>query len=91
MRVRFNGGPRHGERVEMEDGVLHRMWVAEQYAYVNTFTKDEDGATVFEFSTDPNDPVWDEVNHIREMRNDYEMMRRREMEEAGIIYQFGPL
>lgn len=92
MKVRFEGGPHHGGRDEMEDGTLARHHQGEPpYVYVQTFRRDEDGTQVFQYVTDAEDPLFERVMEHRDER--IREMRRAEMErnEVAIALQFGPL
>ena len=63
-----------------------RVRASGQFAYVNTFTRSNDEAVVFRFTTDPDDPLFDRVREIQEERAMWDFQALQEREEIAITH-----
>ena len=61
-----------------------RVRASWQFAYVNTFTRCDDDAMVFRFTTDPDDPLFDRVREVQEERAMWDFQALQEREEIAI-------
>lgn len=104
MKVRFEGGPHDGERDELEDGTLGRWHQVPKeqmpnqpgsdefswYAYVNTFTNDDDGTAVFRYTSDDQDPLFEAVLEVQEQRRQDMLAVEMERHEVVTLYHPDP-
>lgn len=61
-----------------------RVRASGQFAYVNTFTRCDDDAMVFRFTTDPDDLPFDRMREIQEERAAWNFQALQEREEIAI-------
>ena len=63
-----------------------RVRASWQFAYVNTFTRCDDDAMAFRFTTDPDDPLFDRVREVQEERAMWDFQALQEREEIAITH-----